>query len=111
MQLTIMAKNNAIQNSWSLVAFAKAFNSVKEGECKNANGEKFPILAFTDANKETTLVGFSQKYQGERNFAGVVAQKNNLQVVEYEGLKGDQRFAICPKGENTWKECDLSSLL
>lgn len=106
-----MTNNNTIQNSWSLVAFAKAFSKVQEGECKNAEGEKFPILAFTDANQETTLVGFSKKYQGERSFAGVVAQKNNLQVVEYEGLKGDQRFAICPKGENSWKECDLTMLL
>lgn len=106
-----MAKNDAIKNSWSLVAFAHAFNRVQEGECKNEKGEKFPILAFSDAKGETTLVGFSQKYQGERSFSGVVAQKDNLQVVEYKGLKGDQRFAICPKGENSWRDCSLSQLL
>lgn len=103
--------NNGIKNSWSLVSFAKAFAKVQEGNCKSAQGEEFPVLAFTDANRETTLVGFSKKYKGDRNFAGAVAQKADLQVVEYEGEKGDCRYAICPKGENSWEECDLSALL
>lgn len=103
-----MANNNAtmkgIKNSWSLVAFAKAHGKMQVGEFTNSEtGEIFKSCIFTDPNDQTRVfVGFSSKL-GELSPRQIVAQKDDLQVVQLES----GNFSLCKTGSSAWQDVDL----
>lgn len=103
MQITTMANNVGIKNSWSLVDFAKAHGQMKvTNELTNSNtGETFKSCAFVDGSA-ITLVGFSSNL-GELSPAQIKAQKDELQVVELESGS----YKLCKRGTDSWESVDL----
>lgn len=103
-----MANNKAtmqgIKNSWSLVAFAKAHGKMQIGEFTNSeSGDTFKSCIFTDPNDQTRVfVGFSSKL-GELTPRQIVAQKDDLQVVQLES----GNFSLCRAGNAAWQDVDL----
>lgn len=94
---------STIKNSWSLIAFAKAFGpKMQVGEFVNKEtGEDFKSCIFS--NGETrTFVAFSSK-MGVLSPREIAAKKNELQVVQLES----GHYSLCKQGENTWEEVDL----
>ena len=101
-----MAQNNnnqGIKQSWSLLAFAREFGpKMQVGEFANKEtGEVFHSCIFTN-DEGRTFVAFSSK-MGELTPKDIVAQKNELQVVQLES----GNYSLCKVGENTWEDVDL----
>ena len=66
-------------------------------------GETFKSCAFINPDDNSiTLVGFSSQL-GELTPAEIVAQKNELQVVELES----GTFKLCKRGADNWEEVNL----
>lgn len=108
-----MATNNGpvmqgIKNSWSLIAFARMKGKMQVGEFVNGdNGETFKSCVFTDpSNPDNTtnkcFVAFSSKL-GVLTPQQIVAQKDELQVVELES----GHYSLCKQGDNSWESVDL----
>lgn len=104
--------NVGIENSWSLVAFAKAHGKMKvTPELTNGEtGEVFKTCAFVDDANNVTLVGFSSNLdsidtsKNEKIVAKqIAAQKDDLQVV----LLKSGNYKLCKRGEDNWAEVDL----
>lgn len=90
-----------IKNSWSLVAFARTHGKMKVAPFVNKDtGEVFKSCAFINGD-DITLVNFSSKL-GELTPAQIVAQKDDLQVVQLES----GTFKLCKTG-STWEDVDL----
>lgn len=97
------AVNVGIQDSWSLVSFAKAHGRMKVAPFVNKEtGEAFKSCAFVDSENKVTFVAFSSKL-GELPPAEIAAQKNDLQVV----LLASGTYKLCKRGENNWEDVDL----
>ena len=97
-----MADNVGIKNSWGLIAFARMKGKMQVAPFVNKDsGEAFKSCMFTDPDGNHTIVNFSSKL-GELTPAEIVAQKNDLQVVELENGK----FKLCKSG-STWENVDL----
>ena len=96
--------NVGIENSWSLVAFAKAHGKMKvTPELTNGEtGEVFKTCAFVDDANNVTLVGFSSNL-GELTPRQIAAQKDSLQVVELES----GNYKLCKRGTDSWESVDL----
>lgn len=94
---------STIKNSWSLIAFAKAFGpKMQVGEFVNKEtGEDFKSCIFTKGETRT-FVAFSSK-MGPLSPREIAAKKNELQVVQLES----GHYSLCKQGENTWKDIDL----
>lgn len=92
-----------IKDSWSLLAFAKSHGKMQVGEFTNGDGDKFKSCVFTSpVDGSVCFVGFSGNL-GEMSPAQIVAQKDNLQVVELES----GNFKLCQKGNSSWQDVDL----
>lgn len=99
-----------IKNNWSLMAFARAHGNMKIGTFTNKQadssdyGKQFKACVFVDPadNTNTTFVAFSSKL-GELTPAQIVAQKNELQVVELESGS----HILCKQGSNAWDDVNL----
>lgn len=109
MQITTMAKkaivndNQGIQNSWSLIAFAKVHGKMEVGEFTNKDtGEEFSSCVFTNDKGDRTFVGFSSNL-GELSAKEISRRRDDLQVVELES----GYLCLCAKGNNSWEEVDL----
>lgn len=90
-----------ITNRTSLMMFAKSHGSLSIGTCTNkTTGETFKKLCFTKGNNQT-YVGFSSKL-GELTPAEIVAQKDELQVVELTS----GTYKLC-KSNSMWEDVDL----
>lgn len=101
-QLSMAQPTTTIQNSWSLIAFAKAHGKMQVGEFVNQDtGEVFKSCIFTNGNTRT-FVSFSSK-MGSLSPRQIAAQKDDLQVVQLES----GNYSLCKKGENTWEDVDL----
>lgn len=101
-----MANNSGVKNSWSLVAFRNSFGKCQLGEFVNSDsGEKFKALVFSNGTTRT-FVSFSKKL-GELTPAELKSRKENLQVVENEGSRGQTVYTLCNIGENSWQDVDL----
>lgn len=96
--------NGTIQNSWSLISFAKAFGpKMQVGQFVNSDtGEEFSSCIFTDAQDTKTFVAFSSKL-GVLTPREIAAQKHDLQVVQLES----GNYSLCKQGQNTWQDVDL----
>lgn len=94
--------DKGIVNSWSLVAFAKAFGKPYKGQFKNAEGEEFSSLVFENGAGDRTFVGFSSNL-GELSSSEIVTKKNSLQVVQLESGS----YKLCNQGVNSWEEISL----
>lgn len=101
-----MAQNNANQrivNSWSLIAFAKAYGpKMQVGEFANKEtGEAFKSCIFSNGEART-FVAFSSK-MGELSPKEIVTMKDDLQVVQLES----GNFSLCKQGQGSWEDVDL----
>ena len=95
--------NIGIQNSWSLLNFAKSHGKMKVAPFTNKEtGESFKSCAFIAEDDSITLVAFSSKL-GELTPAEIAAQKNELQVV----MLMSGTYKLCKKGADNWEEVDL----
>lgn len=100
--------NNGIKESWSFVEFSHKFAKVKyahdlvNGESK----EKFNAVVCIDEEGNNTFLSFSKKL-GQLTPKELVEQKNDLQVVLNEGVKGQDVYTICKQGANAWVDLDI----
>lgn len=95
--------NVGIKDSWSLMSFARQHGKLKLAPFINKEtGESFNSLAFVDADRKVTLVAFSSKL-GELSPAQIVAQKDELQVVQLES----GTYKLCKMGDGLWQDIDL----
>ena len=96
--------NSTIINSWSLIAFAKAFGpKMQVGEFVNKeSGDKFKSCIFTAADDTKTFAAFSNNL-GVLTPREIAAQKDDLQVVQLES----GNYVLCHKGTETWETVDL----
>ena len=96
-------ETKGIKNSWSLVAFAKSHGKMKVAPFVNKEtGEAFKSCAFINADGNVTaMVNFSSKL-GELTPQEIVAQKDELQVVQLESGS----YKLCKSG-STWEDVDL----
>ena len=92
-----------IQNSWTLLEFAKTHGRMKVAPFVNKEtGEAFKSCAFLSSGGEVTLVAFSSNL-GELTPAQIAAQKDDLQVVQLES----GNYKLCKAGHDTWEDVDL----
>lgn len=125
-----MAQNNSnrIINSWSLLAFAQMKGAdVAVGTCKAADGSTFQAVSFSQGDKRT-FVDFGESLQPGLSVQEIVANANDLQVVELQTLpevlarrqaKAAQTgkpvqletYKLCKKGENSWQSVNLFAAL
>ena len=98
------AQNVGIKNSWSLLAFAKSHGRMQVGSFTNSEtGDSFKSCIFTNPEDNSRcFVAFSSK-MGEMTPAQIMAEKDNLQVVELES----GNFSLCKQGANAWEDVDL----
>lgn len=97
------AQNVGIENSWTLLSFARAHGKMKVASFINKeNGDHFKSCAFVSPEGHTTLVSFSSKL-GELTPQQIAAQKNSLQVVLLESGS----YKLCKQGNDSWAEVDL----
>lgn len=90
-----------IKASWSLIAFARTHGKMSIAPLVNHDtGEAFKSCAFTNGDN-VTFVNFSSKL-GELTAQEIVAQKDDLQVVQLES----GTYKLCKSG-STWEEVDL----
>lgn len=99
--------STGIKNSWSLIAFAKSFGpKMQVGQFVNKDtGETWKSTIFTKGDQRT-FVAFSRNL-GELTPKEIAQQKDDLQVVLCETKEGNDMYALCHKGENTWEDVDL----
>lgn len=98
-------KSNAgIQNSWSLLSFARKYDHMKVTSpmTNSHTGETFRSCAFIDKAGGVTLVGFSSNL-GELTPKQIASQKNELQVVQLNS----GHYKLCKAGTDNWEEVDL----
>lgn len=68
--------------------------------------QHFKSLIFSNGDSKT-FVGFSPKL-GELTPKEIVAQKNNLQVVEWDNPDtGKHGYTLCKKGNGAWEDIIL----
>ena len=123
-----MAQNSnnegRIIRSWSLLAFAKEKGAdVAVGTCQSSDGSKFQAVTFTKGDKRT-FVDFGESLQPGLTFDEIVANANDLQVVELTTLPDVlarrqakaaatgkplqvETYKLCKKGENSWQGGNL----
>lgn len=92
-----------IKASWPLLAFARIHGKMKVAPMANkTTGETFKSCMFVGASgKVTAVVNFSSNL-GELTPAEIVAQKDELQVVELTS----GTYKLCKSG-STWEDVDL----
>ena len=113
---------------WSLFSFAESFGGdISIGTCKDEAGEEFQTILFTKDGKKT-MVDFGGSLEGGLSFDEMVAQVDNLQVVELETseevkarriakAKEKKRepqletYKLCKKGDSTWQGGNLFAAL
>lgn len=100
-----MTQSNNIQNSWSLLAFAKHFDSMKVAPFKDGAGDTFKACVFDKAG-ELTFVSFS-KNLGELTPRQIANMKHDLQVVQCLTSGGKPMYSLCKKGSDAWETVDL----
>lgn len=93
-----------INNSWSLIDFAKSHGKMQVGEFTNSEtGETFKSCIFTDPTDNTrTFVAFSSKL-GEMTPKQIAGRKDDLQVVQLNS----GTYKLCNKGSNSWEDVNL----
>lgn len=98
------ANNVGIQNSWSLIDFARSHGKMKvTNDLTNSKtGERFKSCAFQAPDGKITLVGFSSNL-GELTPAQIANQKDELQVVLLES----GNYKLCKSGADSWQSVDL----
>ena len=126
-----MAQNNEgrIIRSWSLISFAQTFGAeVAVGTCQGADGSSFLAVSFTNQQGKRTFADFGESLQPGLSFEEIVANANDLQVVELTTLpevlaRRQQKavetgkpvqletYKLCKKGENSWQGGNLLAAL
>lgn len=101
------AQNNnlvGIKNSWSLIAFAKAFGrTMQVGDFSDKEtGDTWSSCIFTDEDGHKTFVAFSTNL-GVLSEREIERRKDELQVV----LTENDKYKLCRAGGNTWRTVNL----
>lgn len=101
---TNVSVQKGINNSWSLIDFAKSHGKMKIGEFINKDtGEPFKSCIFIDPTSSTrTFVAFSSKL-GTLTSQEIKSRKNDLQVVQLNS----GHYSLCNKGNSAWEDVDL----
>lgn len=101
---TNISVQKGINNSWSLIDFAKSHGKMQIGEFANKDtGEIFKSCIFTNPTNNTrTFVAFSSKL-GPLSPQEIKSRKNDLQVVQLNS----GHYSLCNKGNNAWEDVDL----
>lgn len=124
-----MVQNESrIIKSWSLIAFAQEKGAdIAVGTCTAQSGEKFQAATFSNGEKRT-FVDFGESLQPGLSVQEIVANANDLQVVELQTLpdvlarrqaKAAQTgkpvqletYKLCKKGESSWQTVNLFAAL
>lgn len=91
-------ENGVIKNSFALLAFAKTHGKMQVAEFANKEtGEIFNACKFTMGNT-VTLVSFGRKL-GELTPQQIAAQKNELEVCEWENNEGKTGYTLYKPGD------------
>ena len=100
--------SNGIKNSWSLVAFAKSHGRMQVGQFSDPKtGDSWKSCIFTSPVDNTrTFVAFSRNL-GPMSPADIAAQKDDLQVVQCTTHEGNDMFALCKRGAESWEDVNL----
>ena len=100
--------NTGIKNSWSLLAFAKSHGRMQVGQFTNPEtGDSWKSCIFTSPVDNTrTFVAFSRNL-GVLSPSEIAAQKDELQVVLCETKEGNDMYALCKRGNNSWEDVNL----
>lgn len=94
--------NVGIKNAWSLLEFAKLNGKMQIGQfADKETGETFKSCIFTKDNGARCFVSFSSNL-GELTGAQIVAQKEDLRVVELNS----GTYKLC-KNNSAWEDVDL----
>ena len=96
----------AINKSYSTKEFFSAFNKVRFGTAKNAQGEEFTaIRCYKTGEPRFTPVSISNKVK-YNNANDLMAQGDQLQVVEATNEEtGNTFFSLCPLNDfSNWGE-------
>lgn len=124
-----MVQNESrIINSWSLFTFAQLKGAdVAVGTCKASDGTSFQAVTFSQGNRRT-FVDFGESLAPGLSLQEIVANANDLQVVELQTLpevlerrqaKAAQTgkevqletYKLCKKGESGWQSVNLFAAL
>lgn len=124
-----MVQNESrIINSWSLFTFAQLKGAdVAVGTCKASDGTSFQAVTFSQGNRRT-FVDFGESLAPGLSLQEIVANANDLQVVELQTLpdvlarrqaKAAQTgkevqletYKLCRKGESSWQSVNLFAAL
>lgn len=124
-----MTQNESrIINSWSLFTFAQLKGAdVAVGTCKASDGTSFQAVTFSQGNQRT-FVDFGESLAPGLSLQEIVANANDLQVVELQTLpdvlarrqaKAAQTgkevqletYKLCRKGESSWQSVNLFAAL
>lgn len=124
----MVQKENRIIKSWSLIAFAQEKGAdIAVGTCTPQSGETFQAATFSNGEKRT-FVDFGESLQPGLSVQEIVANANDLQVVELQTLpdvlarrqaKAAQTgkevqletYKLCKKGESSWQTVNLFAAL
>lgn len=124
----MVQNENRIVNSWSLMAFAQMKGAdIAVGTCTAQNGDTFQAVTFSNGSKRT-FVDFGKSLQPGLSVGEIVANVNDLQVVELttdpEALARRQAkaaqtgedvqletYKLCKKGESSWQSVNLFAAL
>ena len=100
------ALQRTIKKAWSLLAFVREHGGkLQVGEFTNKDdGEKFKSCIVSDGTPDSRcFVAFSSKL-GELTPQQIVAQKDNLRVVQFEE---SGNYCLCEPGDSGWVDVDL----
>ena len=103
---------NNIKNSWGLVAFARMKGKMQLGTFTSVDkttGETqtYKSCIFTDPSGNRTFARFSSNL-GEMTSQQIIADKDNLQIVERTKDNGEGTcFILCKQGANSWEDVEL----
>lgn len=124
----MVQKENRIIKSWSLFAFAQEKGAdIAVGTCTAQSGETFQAVTFSNGKKRT-FVDFGESLQPGLSVQEIVANANDLQVVELQTLPGVlarrqakaaqtgkevqlETYKLCKKGESSWQSVNLFAAL
>lgn len=100
-----------IQNSWTLLAFARKFGKMQVGNFEHADETTGEVQHFKSCifsiGDTRTFVSFSSKL-GELTPKEIARQKDDLQVVEWKNPETEKHgYTLCKKAQDAWEDVDL----
>lgn len=96
--MTTLEDGTIIKDTWSLLNFVRSHGKMYVSEFINKEtGEKFDACKFVDGS-HVTLVAFGRKL-GAQTPQQIVANKDDLEVCEWEKPDGNKGFTLYKPGD------------